>query len=228
MAKNGKKPARKQLAKRKRKGPVYHIPFPIRRNVTFKYTMYDNLTASSAGTSSQVINLNSLYDPDSSGVGAQPRFYDELVSATMYSRYQVQRVGYNVTFVNKATNDCIVGLALRDSSFTSPTTPGGLWDLREHRHTFVKTCLAQGSGKNRVIMKGTIEPHKLLSMSKAAYKAQYDTTGALYNANPTNLCKLIAIASDNPQDASTCNVDVFITLYFNSTVFNFQDNAAQS
>lgn len=216
----------KALAVRPRR-TVFHKPFPDTRNVTFKYTMYDNLSAAIAATSSQVMAINNCYDPDVSGVGAQPRYFDQLINNLLYEKFKVLSVGYRVEFVNKSTtSDAIVSWQMRDA-VSSPLTPGALWDSKELGYTTVKTLAPLGQSNSRTVIKGRIECHRIAGISKKAYFTDPQFAGT-YAAGPTTRIYGSAVASDNPQDAQTCDVDVYVTLYFHTRIFDLAHNVTQS
>lgn len=66
-------------------------PFPNRYICKMKYST--NVTTD-AVTGQYVFNLNSLYDPDRTGIGHQPYGYDNL--ALLYNRYRVISCGWRI------------------------------------------------------------------------------------------------------------------------------------
>ncbi len=66
------------------------------RYLTFKYTeLFTSSVATITGTQ-QIMRLNSLFDPDSTGVGHQPLGFDQI--AALYNRYRVLKTRWRVTF----------------------------------------------------------------------------------------------------------------------------------
>ena len=55
------------------------------------------------GTATNIFNLNSLYDPDRTGVGHQPRGFDQI--KTLYNRYRVYGCAYKVSAQLRGSND---------------------------------------------------------------------------------------------------------------------------
>jgi len=77
---------------------------------------YDNIDLSGAIISDQVFNLNSIFDPDRTGVGHQPLGHDQW--QTFYNRYRVDSVDVELTWVNGSGTQAadILALASNDSS----------------------------------------------------------------------------------------------------------------
>jgi hypothetical protein len=64
------------------------------------------------------MDLNSLFDPDTSGIGHQPVGFDQLMA--LYEDYVVYGVKYRVQFINPdASNDVICGVSSTDTINTN-------------------------------------------------------------------------------------------------------------
>lgn len=80
---------RKRRIHRKSKQAITNVnkslrPIPSRFITKMKYSEAFNLTAISPNV---IMNLNSIYDPNRSGIGHQPMGFDQM--ATLYNRYRV-------------------------------------------------------------------------------------------------------------------------------------------
>ena len=64
-------------------------PFPTRCRAVLKYTSYCNLAAGISSAGQYFLRCNSIYDPDASGVGGQPRGFDQY--ALLYNQYTVNK-----------------------------------------------------------------------------------------------------------------------------------------
>jgi len=62
-------------------------PFPTRCRAQLKYTSYVNLDQVTATVGVQYVRCNSVYDPDQTGGGGQPRGFDQY--ALLYDQYTV-------------------------------------------------------------------------------------------------------------------------------------------
>lgn len=95
--------------------------FPPNIITQLRYCDIFNKTPSLA-ISHQVFNLNSIYDPDESGVGHQPMYRDQF--AALYNYYTVIGAKITATFVNSAATavPAMVGIAVGDDSTFVTTT----------------------------------------------------------------------------------------------------------
>jgi len=75
--------------------------FEPHKYMTFKYTMLLTNSLPTGTGAQQTMNLNSLFDPDRTGAGHQPLYYDQIT--TIYNRYRVLKTRWKVTFA-PATN----------------------------------------------------------------------------------------------------------------------------
>jgi hypothetical protein len=73
--------------------------FPDKLVTTLKYSQMINFTGS-ASPSAQVFNINSCFDPDSSGTGHQPSYFDKF--SAVYARYFVSEACLDVTISNES------------------------------------------------------------------------------------------------------------------------------
>lgn len=81
-------------------------PFAQRYITKLKYSQVVTTTA----TGQYIMNLNSLYDPDRTGIGHQPYGYDVL--ATIYNKYRVISCGYRLQSPIASTQPPFTMLAL--------------------------------------------------------------------------------------------------------------------
>lgn len=90
------------------------LPNKLKRTLRYSSKFTINSNIGQAGT--YVFRANSCYDPDLSGVGHQPRGFDQLIS--MYDHYQV--IGSKITIATVQPNiSGVVGIALKDSDSVS-------------------------------------------------------------------------------------------------------------
>lgn len=125
------------------------LVFPNRLRKTF--TTSGNTTLSGDGTGIvppvYTISANSLFDPDYSGSGHSPRYYDTLVGASSsnapYGKYNVVNAKLRVEFVNSgsaaaALSDC--GVFVRPATVSTLDTS---WEMYESPNA---VALPLGSG----------------------------------------------------------------------------------
>jgi len=80
------------------------------RYVSLRYNAVFTTSIATLVGSNQIFNLNSLFDPDRSGIGHQPYGYDQL--AAIYNRYRVLRVHWRVTMSPSSLSYFLVVLPL--------------------------------------------------------------------------------------------------------------------
>lgn len=77
------------------RGPT---PFPDHMRCVLTYSsLYISVIANSAAAGRQQFSMNSLFDPDFTGTGAQPEYFDQL--AALYNRYRVYGSAIRVTLL---------------------------------------------------------------------------------------------------------------------------------
>lgn len=91
---------------------VYRYPFPYRLQNTLKYYELIETTTSALGFVAHAFSANGMYDPNITGVGHQPMYFDSLTP--IYNHYHVLRSKIKVTPDRTASADngvqyCIVG-----------------------------------------------------------------------------------------------------------------------
>jgi hypothetical protein len=74
--------------------------FPDKFVTTLKYSQMINFTGS-ASPSSQVFCINSAYDPDASGTGHQPSYFDKI--SAVYAKYFVSEACLDVIISNESS-----------------------------------------------------------------------------------------------------------------------------
>jgi len=91
--------------------PLQRTPFPSIFNCVLRYDRVGYTITSAGGFGTQSFGGNCLYDPDITGAGAQPTYYDQLCTSTgPYNAYTVKAARITVEFLNQdtvLTNVCI-------------------------------------------------------------------------------------------------------------------------
>jgi len=123
-------------------------PFPTRCRAVLRYTSYFNLSCVTAGASQYFLRCNSVYDPDFSGVGTQPRGFDQY--AALYNQYTVNKARLKVTICvpsTGATGQLIFGATFK------PDTSGlaTLDQCADQPYTVSRVCNQQGPASDRTI-----------------------------------------------------------------------------
>lgn len=127
------------------------LSFPFQENQLFKMKFSDQmelLPPASGQIATQSYRLNSLYDPDLTGTGAQPRYYDQLFSSTApYSAYCVLGAKVKVKFLNDNTSPGSAGwVAIRARSGNTPAISGvdysALSEMPNTKYTLINSAYA--------------------------------------------------------------------------------------
>lgn len=97
-------------------------PLPLSLRTKLRYNWNGAMSSAIAGfVCTQIFQCNGLYDPDYSGVGNQPRGFDQLM--TMYSHYCVTKAKITVTFSTTGTGSysttSMVGIAIKRDTAAS-------------------------------------------------------------------------------------------------------------
>lgn len=92
---------------------------PDSLDTNLPYCDTKTLVADMGGTSAvHVFTLNGMYDPDITGIGHQPRGFDQYCgtenSAGMYKHYLVKGTKVEITWTNYSTEPVRVGMAFKD------------------------------------------------------------------------------------------------------------------
>ncbi len=164
--------------------------------VVLKYV--DNFSATIASTAGtqQTMNLNSIFDPDRTGVGHQPLYYDQY--AALYNRYRVLKVHWKIVFGN--TTGTFNTVVLPVNGLISSAVAGSA--------TYATACeqpraifkLVAGNGGIPVTYEGNINLNNLNGCTVTEYLGD-DRFEAQIGASPTEIMTL-AIGIYNPTVAS--------------------------
>ncbi len=102
---------------------TFASPFPPRMIKVVRYSDKFALTEAAAGAGAfNVFTPSSLYDPDNTGVGHQPMFFDQLCTSTgPYTQYRALRTVSRISFANNVDTPCIVGWYVSTNG-TAPAT----------------------------------------------------------------------------------------------------------
>lgn len=202
--------------------------FPYALNQVFKprmfkkltYTQTATLTANATGNSSgnsQVWRLNSLFDPDYTGTGHQPLYYDQIITLG-YTNYLVHGCKVTLTFTNPSADGMYVAYGL-DTPALDDSIANVFHDyLKEYPRTMVRYINNTGSQKTTASF--YVNNAKACNVSKLRYNANPDYsagTGSSPTKSPVVQCVCGAI---DPSNGSTPTVQVTVKLTFLTEFFD--------
>lgn len=166
------------------------------------------------GVTNWVYRFNSLYDPDLSGTGHQPRYFDQLCAANgIYSKYRVLGAKAKITFSEftpSVPTTVNVGpvLAYAETSNSSSLAYGTASDVMEGSGAKYTVLQDKAGGNNVKTLTQTFSVER-----DCGVNATDDTVSALYNNNPGNSVFLHFGKIDLGAQASIVNVFVEIEYY---------------
>lgn len=179
-----------------------------RQKVTLKYFDSRTITATTAGSFGTTYRLNSLFDPDATGVGHQPRGYDQIKE--LYQKYVVTKANVVVNFRNDNTTSRVIpGLIVNDEfAYTAGTES----DLMEHSalKTNYKRLLRASGSDNAGAAAQTVIKQMVNMANWEGTKDLFgdDTAQADIAASPIDQCFLHICGAFN--GAGSLDVDIWI------------------
>lgn len=174
--------------------------------VVLKYVdIFSQSLATVAGTN-QIMNLNSIFDPDRTGVGHQPYGFDQL--AALYNRYRVLKTKWVITFHAESTGFYIVVVPTNGFLATAITNQASYATACEVPRASIR---AQGTGANSVVVRGQLSLNNLNGTTQTEYLAD-DRFQALTTASPGELL-ILNVGTYNPAGV-TVAIDFTIELFY--------------
>lgn len=192
------------------RNPDYGFPDKLVTNL--RYVDVFRLTGSAGTPGANTFRMNSCFDPDLSGVGHQPMYYDQLcgaVGTAPYSRYRVLQSKITCTYSMESppsltaanVGPVIVGLHTSNTSGLFASSVSALMEASGSKWTY----LQDKSGSNNVkTLTATYIPTRDLGLD-----AGDDTLAAGSTASPTQAFHAIPWKVD-PVGAGIVNVIVQI------------------
>lgn len=174
------------------------VPAPAQLTYSDHYTLNPGVAGAA---STNVFRLQSIFDPDLTGVGHQPPGHDEL--ANLYERYQVWKVDFKVSFVSAdVTLGILVGYSIGDT-----TTVSVDHDVYLENGQCDWGFLGP-SGSNVRTFTGSVKPCDVHGVSYLQYMANDDEYGAPFGSNPNegSYFKIFAAGVGNDTGPAVCQV----------------------
>lgn len=173
---------------------VSGIPLTLRTKLRYHETLA--FSSAAGAISSNIFRMNSIFDPNETGVGHQPMYYDQL--AALYGRYVVINSWIRVTFQpvteTAATSDWNVGIiGNRDATISTSADTN-----MEQGHSVWGVVNGRLGGPNQKTLMLAYNVGKNLNLT---YK---DTdAGAIVGNNPDQTYKGVVWCNDNQATGTT-------------------------
>lgn len=155
-------------------------PFPAQLITKMKYSQ--TFTISSALGAKQEFNLNSVWDPDRTGIGHQPYGFDTL--STVYNRYKVMSCSYSINaYPSEGTAPIRVCALPANDAITNTTLSDACEDPRAK-------WMIQVPGAPAKALKGRVYLPNIMGRTLRQYDGDETRFAALAGASPTELAIL--------------------------------------
>lgn len=160
--------------------------------LTAKLPYYEYIHLFGNISSDYVFTLNSIFDPNFTGVGHQPIGHDQW--AAFYNRYRVTGVDVDVECINNSIIPTTVVIQTNNSN-ASQNTVAAINSAREQPFSAARLLGPAGGGNVHWTYREFIPLDKVLGVSRAKLLAD-DTYSAVMTASPVEGVFLHVMAAD--------------------------------
>lgn len=191
-------------------------PFPPQFYTTLAYSETIPLLVQATADLPEfyTFRLNSLFDPNLTGVGIQPRYFDTLLGAgngtAPYRQYRVHGAKITATFWPTSATASIgngyAGICVRRSNVTIPAT---ITEMRERPYVHTRPMYGTNSGKP-IRISSFVKMKKILGNKDLN---DNEDSLAQYNANPVDSV-LADILICNVQGSSLAQMAVEVKIQY--------------
>lgn len=186
-------------------------PFPPILECDLLYSAQLSITGTTSIANSgtaQVFRLNSLFDPDLTNAGHQPRYYDQLTN--VYSIYRVLSVAFEVEFYHPTTTTMWVGAAITNSRDSYSLTTATINNVRESDGSWVQPMRGDDTP---LVLRATKNIWDAEGISYAHWLGN-DNYEALIGANPGQSPTLQLCCGDTAAPVSVSSMYLTIKMIF--------------
>lgn len=198
------------------------LVFPPVGKYTFTYSDDIDLTCTPGGYAYNSFKGNGLYDPDTTGTGHQPRYFDTLLGANggsaPYHAYSVLGAKIDLFVRNPTSNHMFVAISMCAPQTSVPVT---LEEARERPDTVIRVIGPADSGSSTAKMSMFRSTARVLGV-----KDTLDLEGAraVYNADPATGWTILVTAY-NPDSVATETIKVNPRISYYTRLFQLNDVA---
>lgn len=197
--------------------PPRSFGMPARFVTKLPYNWRGELSVS-AGTGSQnTFRLNSVYDPDFTGIGTQPRYFDQL--SALYSTYLVTGCKADATWHSVNTTDTTLQVTMigyNGGQISAIDTTSSQWVNEYCRRKFLKSKFIHEDQTTRMSQYYPIAATASVSNSRVRSDENWR---APVTANPPSTAKLTVGVAD-PKQSVNSKVELSLVLTYYVTFYN--------
>lgn len=172
-------------------GVVVKAPGCMPTSLVTKFTYGYHGYTSGVALDTNIIRLNSLYDPDFSATGHQPAGFDNM--AALYNRYRVDKVEIRFWFTSTSTTPSII-TAVPNNDATAFVEANNAME-----QPFARTFTVSQSQPYHFVQ--TYYPHRITGVPKTKYVSD-DLYQAAKTTNPSEVITLHFCNTDQTQAGS--------------------------
>jgi len=184
--------------------------FPSRARIPLRYVAYYRINPGVLTGTDTIFSLNSIFDPDVSGAGHQPREFDTW--ATLYAKYRVHSCTATLMARQRAAHGLNVWMIPSNSSATFATA-----NIPSELPRAVKVGMT-GSSQPIVEKTEKFDCHAILGVTKAQYVAN-EGTAALVTADPAEAVYL-HIWAQQPDATTVLDFEFELVLTYDCEFFD--------
>lgn len=199
--KPSRKRAKRRTASKRSVKPIIPLSygFPDTYKTKLRYAgTYERTFDGVTGLNQYVWNLNSLYDPDQTGTGAQPTYFDQLTA--VYAKYRVYGCMIEVTVFNRQPSDPLYMSTITRSD-NSGTSEDPVSISLNTNGSKLKMISSEGSD-NMYTYRKYYPINEVFGVNKSAIMSSPEyvglTGGTGFGTNPAQVAQFVLDASGQP------------------------------
>lgn len=150
-----------------------------------------NLTGG-AGFTIRSFRLNSIFDPDQTGIGGQPTYFTEL--AAVYNRYKVFSADVEITFINNTAHLEMAGVIWHpygEGQVGSYTAAKQIWLENPGAGKYLLLPQSTSNQLNQPVLRAHVDIRSL-----EGNRLEDDDYDSAFSTNPVNTCMMDLISLD--------------------------------
>lgn len=178
---------------------------PNRLAVVMRYIENYSSDTGAGGTNDQLWNLNSIFDPDRTGVGHQPMSHDEY--AQLYNRYRVMKCFWNISIQKNDVDTESLYMVVCATN----TTPTLTYETAGEQKG-AKTIIVNNNGAGVQTIRGSTRINVLTGETLSEFRGD-DENEATMSTSPTTTAILHLVTGSNTAQVTAFHVHVLLVYY---------------